>query len=138
MLSCRTAWSGITLLLVPACTLPTVRTAVSPGVTSRETTVCSRTMIMAASTTGSMQSWGRAPWPPRPYTVTLMLSSVAMKSPDRVPAVPAIPGSRCWVRATSGIGMRLNSPPPTMPWAPSPVSSAGWNSAIRVPLHWPG
>jgi hypothetical protein len=26
----------------------------------------------------------------------------------------------------------------TMPWAPSPVSSAGWNSASKVPFHWPG
>ena len=92
-------------------------------------------MIIAASTTGSMQSCGSAPWPPRPYTVTLMLSSVAMKSPARVPAVPAMPGSRCWVRATSGTGIRFEQPPSTMPWAPSPVSSAGWNSAIRVPFH---
>ena len=47
-LSCSTASSGITLLVVPARMLPTVSTAVSPGGTSREMTVCSRTTILAA------------------------------------------------------------------------------------------
>lgn len=98
----------MTLLLVPAWTLPTVTMAISPGVTSRETTACSRTMIMAASTTGSMPFCGRAPWLPRPYTVTLMLSSADMNGPAHVPAVPAMPGSRCWASATSGAGMRLS------------------------------
>jgi hypothetical protein len=44
---------------------------------------------------------------PFPYTVTSMLSSVAMKGPERVLTVPAMPGSTCWVRATSGIGHEL-------------------------------
>ena len=56
----------MTLLLVPAWQLPTVTTAVSPGATSRDTMVCSRTMIMAASTTGSMVCCGMEPCPPRP------------------------------------------------------------------------
>ena len=128
MLSSRTAWSGMTLLLVPAWTLPTVSTAISPGATSRDTTVCSRTMIMAASTTGSTVFCGMEPWPPRPYTVTLMLSAADMNGPGRVRTVPAMPGSTCWARATSGPGMRLSRPSSTMSWAPSPVSSAGWNS----------
>ena len=125
------------LLLAGAWTLPAVTTAISPGGVSRDTMVCSRTMIMAASTTGSMVCCGMAPWPPFPYTVTLMLSSVAMKGLERVLTVPAMPGSTCWVRATSGAGMRLNRPSSTMPWAPSPVSSAGWKSGSRVPVHWP-
>ena len=66
MLSWRTAWSGMTFPRAPAWTAPTVTIAVSPGVTSRETTVWSRTMIIAASTTGSTVFCGRAPWPPRP------------------------------------------------------------------------
>ena len=123
---------------MPPWTLPTDTTATSPGGVSRDTMVCSRTMIMAASTTGSMACCGMAPWPPFPYTVTLMLSSVAMNGPDRVLTVPAMPGSRCWAKATSGRGMRLNRPSSTMAWAPSPVSSAGWNSVTRVPFHWPG
>ncbi len=83
MLSCSRAWPGMRLLLVPPWTLPTDTTATSPGGVSRDTIVCSRTMIMAASTTGSMACCGMAPWPPFPYTVTLMLSSVAMNGPDR-------------------------------------------------------
>ena len=47
----------MTLLFVPAWMLPTVRTAGSPGATSRETTVCSRTTIIAARTTGSTEAW---------------------------------------------------------------------------------
>jgi hypothetical protein len=54
------------LLLVPTWMLPTVRTAVSVGATSRETTVCSRTTIDAASTTGSTVACGIDPCPPRP------------------------------------------------------------------------
>ena len=125
----------MTLLLVPAWQLPTVTTATSPGVTSRDTMVCSRTMIMAASTTGSTVFCGAAPWPPRPYTVILMLSAAAMNGPERVRTVPAMPDSRCWASATSGTGRRLNRPSSTISWAPSPVSSAGWNSVIRVPFH---
>ena len=51
---------------MPAWMLPTVSTAVSPGATTRDTTVCNRTMIMAASTTGSMVCCGMAPCPPFP------------------------------------------------------------------------
>lgn len=56
---------------------------------------------MAASTTGSTVVCGIDPWPPRPYTVTRMLSAVAMKGPDRVTIWPAGNGSTCWARATS-------------------------------------
>ena len=56
----------MTLLFVPACTLPTVSTAVSVGGVIRDTTVCSRTTIMAARTTGSTVACGIEPWPPRP------------------------------------------------------------------------
>src|SRR3954471_933364 len=63
MFSCNTAWSPITLLLVPAWMLPTVRTAGSVAAISRATTVCSRITIMAASTTGlpRKQTQGRQP-----------------------------------------------------------------------------
>jgi len=128
----------MTLLVVPAWLLPTVSTAVWPGAISRDTTVCSRTTIMAASTTGSMVFCGMEPWPPRPYTVILMLSAADKKGPERVPAVQATPRRTCWARATSGAGMRVSRPSSTIPWAPSPASSAGWNNASRVPFHWPG
>ena len=61
-----TAWSAMTLLLVPACTLPTVSTAKSPGAISRATIICSRMTIIAASTTGSTAACGMEPWAPRP------------------------------------------------------------------------
>ena len=91
---------------------------------------------MAASTTGSTVFCGAAPWPPRPYTVTLMLSAADMNGPGHVATVPAMPGSRCCASATSGTGMRVNRPSSTISCAPSPVSSAGWNSVIKVPFHW--
>ena len=69
---------------------------------------------MAASTTGSTACCGMEPWPPRPYTVTLMLSAADMNGPEHVATVPAMPGSRCWASATSGTGMRLNRPSSTM------------------------
>ena len=56
--SCSVACSGMTLLFVPAWMLPTVSTAVSPGATSRATTVCNRTTIIAARTTGSIAACG--------------------------------------------------------------------------------
>lgn len=59
----------MTLLLVPAWMLPTVSTPVSVGGTSRATTVCSRTTIIAASTTGSTAACGIDPWAPRPVEV---------------------------------------------------------------------
>src|SRR6185437_11641458 len=74
----------MTLLLVPAWQLPTVSTAVSPGATPRDTTVCSRTMTIAASTTGSMVFCGMEPWPPRPYTVMFMLSAADRHAPGAV------------------------------------------------------
>ena len=66
MLSWSTAESGMMLLFVPAWMLPTVSTANSPGAVSRATTVCSRTTIIAAKTTGSTAACGIDPWPPRP------------------------------------------------------------------------
>ena len=41
-------------------------TVVSVGGTWRDTIVCSRTTIIAASTIGSTVAWGIEPWPPRP------------------------------------------------------------------------
>src|SRR6185437_12162159 len=72
-----------------------------------------------------------------PYTVIFMLSAADRNGPGRVPTVPATPGRTCWASATSGAGMRSSRPSPTMPRAPSPVSSAGWNSATRFPFHRP-
>ena len=50
---------------LPACSAPTVTTAVSPPATSRDTTVCSRSTVAAAITTGSTVASGLDPCPPR-------------------------------------------------------------------------
>ncbi len=71
----------MTLLLVPAWMLPTVRTAGSVAASSREMTVWRRTTIMLASTTGSTAAWGIEPWAPRPCTVTRMLSAAESTAP---------------------------------------------------------
>ena len=115
--------------------LPTVRTTVSVGATSRDTMVCSRITIMAASTTGSMVAFGMDPWPPRPYTVTRMLSAAASIGPLQVPTHPAGAGATCWPSATSTLPTMSASPSATMPAAPPPSSSAGWNNAIAVPCQ---
>ncbi|HEU5389297.1 MAG TPA: hypothetical protein VFV73_25700 [Streptosporangiaceae bacterium] len=88
-MSSSTARSEMTLLLVPAWMLPTVSTAVPPGGVSRETIACSRTTIIAASTTGFTVACGIEPWPPR------------------VPTCPAGAGRMCWAKATPGAGMIL-------------------------------
>ena len=52
--------------LLPARSVPTVRTAVSVPAISRDTIVCSRSTVAAAITTGSTVVSGREPCPPLP------------------------------------------------------------------------
>lgn len=85
----------MTLLLAPDRMLPTVSTAGSTGATSREITVCSRSTIIAASTTGSTEDCGIEPCAPRPCTVMRMLSAAARNGPAWVPTMPAGRGSTC-------------------------------------------
>ncbi len=80
-----TARSGMTLGPLPAWMLPTVSTAGVVAASSRETTVCSRTTIMAAATTGSTAACGMEPCAPRPWTVTRRLSAADRKEPGGVP-----------------------------------------------------
>ena len=83
------------LFFRPAWTEPTVTTATSRGSTSRETIVCSRMMVAAAITTGSMVACGREPWPPRPRSVTVRPSEAAICVPGRTPNTPAGSGVTC-------------------------------------------
>ena len=53
----------------PACSVPTVTTAVCSGPTLRETMVCRAITMPEAATTGSAERCGKAPWPPTPVTV---------------------------------------------------------------------
>ena len=123
------------MLFVPARTLPTVTTTGSPGRVSRDTTVCNRTTIIAANTTGSTEAWGIEPCAPRPCTVIRTLSAADRTGPALVPTRPAGAGKTCCAMATSTAGTTLFRWSSTMPFAPSPVSSAGWNSNTNVPAQ---
>ena len=71
MLSLMVASSGMMFSLVPACSEPTVSTALSSGEISRETMVCRRSTVEAAITTGSIEVCGCEPCEPRPNSLHL-------------------------------------------------------------------
>jgi hypothetical protein len=123
----------MTFSLVPACNEPMVTTAASAAASSRETMVCKRITVAAAITTGSMLACGIEPCAPRPNRRICRLLPAEVMTPARPPMVPAGPTITCWPSATSGLGKRSKSPSSIIAWAPSPVSSAGWNTAIKVP-----
>ena len=117
------------LSLVPACSSPTVTTAVSAPATSRETTPCSRTTVAAAMSTGSTVVSGREPCAPRPCSITCSVSDAANAGPGVQPEEPR--GQRRHVLAEHDVGPaepveqavlehRLGAPA---------SSSAGWNTA---------
>ena len=83
MLSCSSASAGMMFDLVPACSDPIVSTTGSSPDTSRDTTVCSRSTVAAASTTGSTVVSGREPCPPCPNSRTVNESMPAIVVPAR-------------------------------------------------------
>jgi hypothetical protein len=135
MLSLMVASSGMMFSLVPACSEPTVSTALSSGETSRETIVCSRITVAAAITTGSIEVCGCEPCEPRPNSVTCRLSPADRITPARYVTVPAGPTITCWPRITSGRGSFAPSQSATIAFAPCAVSSPGWNTTSTVPRH---
>ena len=64
--SCSLTSSGMMLCLVPPWIEPTVTTAGSSGLCSRETIVCRPRSMRAAMTIGSIVVCGVEPWPPLP------------------------------------------------------------------------
>ena len=89
----------------------------------------------AAITTGSTVNSGPEPCPPRPNSFTSQLSDIDSTGPLRMAIRPAGRDITCCAKAMSGFGKRLTIPSSTMALAPSPVSSAGWNTAMTVPRH---
>jgi hypothetical protein len=86
----------MTLKVSPARTLHTETTADASGSTVRATTVCRAVMTWLATTTGSMQSCGRAAWPPLPSMVSVKRSAAAIMGPGRIAKVPTgMPGMLC-------------------------------------------
>ena len=65
------ALCGMMLLAVPACSVPTVTTAVSSGSMLRATMLCKAITMLAAATMESVARCGIAPWPPTPLMVIL-------------------------------------------------------------------
>ena len=124
------AWSGMTFSTVPACSAPTVTTALSAGATSLDTIVWSRSTVAAAITTGSTVVSGREPWPPCPCSTTRSASEAANAGPARRPSSPAGIGETCWPSTTPGTPNRSNRPSSIMARAPSPVSSAGDRKSV--------
>ena len=116
MFNSMTAWSAMTLLFVPARTLPTVSTANSTGAISRETIICSRITIIAASTTGSTAACGMEPCAPRPNTVMRMLSAADRNGPD---------GCRVPGRERQHVLGQRDIRLPTSPARPSSIMRAG-------------
>ena len=136
MLRAMVAESGITLATVPACSVPTVTTAICRGSTLRATTLCSAITMLPAMSTGSTVKCGRAAWPPRPWMVMCAVSLAAMKGPLPKPKLPVVrPGLLCRPNMASH-GKRSNNPSSIMRCAPLfwPASSAGWNTTCTVPL----
>jgi hypothetical protein len=61
------------------------------------------------------------------------LSAAEVIAPARPATVPDGPTMTCWPSTTSGLPNRSKRPSSIIAWAPSAVSSPGWNTAITVP-----
>jgi hypothetical protein len=131
------AVSGMTFSACPARSRDTVTTPRSAGAISRATSVCSRSTAEAAITTGSTVRSGREPCPPRPYSVTSQLSAAPIIAPARYSTVPASLAKTCWPSTASGTPTRRSRPSSSIAFAPAPISSAGWKTAITVPCQSP-
>ena len=129
------AVSGITLDVVPAVIRPTVSTAGSNTLNRLVTIVCSAPTIAAAAGTGSIAWNGIAPCPPRPVTVTVHASALAMIGPGLQVTTPDVAVAvMCSASARSTGRPPASSTPSSImcraPWWPS---SPGWNMKITRP-----
>lgn len=70
-----------------------------------------------------------------PEQSVLQAAARGGNDPARPLMVPAGPTITCWPSTMSGLGKRSKSPSSIIAWAPSPVSSAGWSTAISVPYQ---
>ncbi len=87
---------GMTLKASPAFTVQTETTTESSGSALRDAMVCRAVITWAEMTTGSMQSCGRAAWPPLPSMVIVKRSAAAIMAPGRMANWPTgTPGILC-------------------------------------------
>ena len=105
--------SGMTLLVVPAVTRPTVTTTGSNTLWRRVTMFCSARPISNAAGIGSIASCGAEAWPPRPLTV---ISPAVGRGHDR----PGLAGEHAGldvgndVHGEAGIGLRRGLDQPVL------------------------
>ena len=111
------ASSGITLSIVPAWKLPTVMTTGSNTSNCRVTRVCSAVTIAQAAVIGSAARCGCDACPPRPRTVTRMMSAAASIGPGFVVNTPH--GS--WVEETCSAYAATGQRSPAAASTPSPI-----------------
>ena len=124
---------GMTLGASPARKAPTVMMPVCSGGTLRATMVCSAITMLAPTTTGSTAACGMAPWPPVPLTVMMQVSPLAMAKPGTAWKRPSgRPGMLCMPNIASH-GNSSRKPSSSILRAPARPSSAGWNTACRMP-----
>ena len=78
---------------------------------------------------------GMEPCALRPGIRMRMESQAANCGPALDITWPARPGMTCWPKQTSGKGILSTKPSSTIASAPAPISSPGWNKAMKVPDH---
>ena len=74
---------AMTFIALPPWIEPTVTTAICVGLMFLATTVCKAMTMLEAATMGSIAWWGRAAWPPTPFTMIVTRSDADMKGPLR-------------------------------------------------------
>ena len=88
-------------------------------------------MTLVAAITGSIESWGRAAWPPFPLIIASNTPLPANNGPDLEATSPTgISGFTC----NPKIAITLSKAPVSKIFlAPAPPSSAGWKTRTIVP-----
>ena len=121
-------WPGL-----PACIAHRLTTAVSIGLTLRETIDCTAVMMWPATSTGSIAACGCAPWPPLPVISMVTRSAEAIIAWCRMPKQPGFrPGQLC-MAYTASTSKRWNRPSSIIALAPAKPSSPGWKIRTAVP-----
>src|SRR5579863_2042746 len=125
---------GITLYASPDRMRVTLTIAMSRGGTLRETMDCSAAPMWQATSTGSIDSSGRAPCAPLPVMLMSKKPPPAIAVPGAMPNLPTgIPGRLC-MPYTALHGKRANRSSFSMASAPPTPSSPGWKMKFTVPL----
>ena len=130
--------SAITLYRFPPVILPMVTTALSRGLTFRDTMFWSAEITWAEMAMASMPFSGAEPWLLLPFTVMKNRSEEAIMAPLRTATLPtSYWGHTCWPKTPSTWGFS-STPASIIFLAPLAMgsSSAGWKISFTVPSNW--